>query len=376
MTVEQVKPDAASKVRTLRIGRSRLRRIGARGADSLTIAGWVCGGAFAVSVAVWAWAWLRPLEQDQSEGVIEHPPTVALLERDGGVDARKSRIAGMGTGNIFSLGRKKWPSANPDDQAVAGGQPKAPVTPILDGSGVPADIQPALDNLTLQAVFESHGAKRAMIGFVNDPKGSIGVGENEEFTDKSFPQASWRLLSIDMTGKRAVLLRAGSRFSLAMFKNAPQIAKAKDDKPAAGPAGAPPAVTQISRADAIKALRDAHISEAEIQQLMALVDANGKPAPIDASGKATAEAMKKVIGDGSTPDSPAAPPAGLESVLKLMASGKPPEGLTVPGKPAKPNQPQQQPASQPANPSQPPPAPAPASQPPAQTPPASTSPPK
>ena len=236
--------------------------------------------------------------------------------------------------NVFDAEREAWVGRREksDEPALTDGNPAADTpkpatrTVPVGGSSVqvttpeslPSDIKTALTGLALRGLFASPegGEARALISRVHaGPNPLLGdvfrVGD--EFEDAQHPQAKWRLIAIDIPGRRVILQRAGVNASLEMYTLAPAAVSAGASTPPAAPGTT---VVIQTKEEAIAALRAAKIPEDQIRRLIDLAEMS----PDEAAAAVALEALAR--GEPAKPEEgkPARrpPPPGLEAIAKLL----------------------------------------------------------
>lgn len=307
------------------VDRSRLARPGRPAAGAERAAGLVPLALLLVSLLVLAWSAIRPLPR-AGVGADDIGPEVPRVPeipgRDGDMARRSDVLARLGADNIFAHRRRAWPSMSEvadgagTDSSGAGSPGNVVANP---GHDVPPDIRPALDNILLKGVFDSRGTPGILISFIqgDEPGKHHTHRVGDQFVDKAFPTPAWKVVAIQPDFRRAVLSRGGRQVELRMFRNLPSLAQAAVQRPE------PVVVTQSLDEIAAK-LREAKIPEDQIARLLARMDTESAPAPVAAAPEA---------GGAGTPSSDgvdASAPTGLEEILRLMASGQPPGGMSGP----------------------------------------------
>ncbi len=342
--------------RWTRLHRARMAPLGAARSGPARFLGLGAVLLLLASAGVLAWSALRPLpalDETPSEKV---PVVPALLPRSADVATRSGLIARLSENNIFAHQRKPWAAtitAAPGTTGAQGapgtaeGQP-AGATAVAPEQSVPSDIKPAYDNLLLRAVYELKGKPAMLVAFAqgDEPGKTYTHQEGDEFIDKVNASPAWKVVAIEPRNRRAVLSRGGRQVELRLYRNAPAPKTPPVSPLAAGAQRPDPVIVRQTRDEIIAQLHKSKLSEAEIAELMALVDASAPPGSDPSQvAAATAEAVKKALGDGKPGEG--APPGGLEEVLKMMASGKAPgmpggpggQGGTGSATPPAPNEP-------------------------------------
>lgn len=207
------------------VDRTRLRRAPGSGLGAAQWATRVAAGAAAIGAALVIFALARPL------GVAERatppsPPTIASAPKwDAALEARQASLALLQRGNYFSAGRVPWPTKpTVDESATAEGDPSKTAPPPslpLALDQLSQDVKMALDNLELKSLHLSRdGALIASIGYVGAQPGQapVTLRAGDSFKDPKFPQAEWKVDSIDTASDAAVLRRGAVTCVLPMYR--------------------------------------------------------------------------------------------------------------------------------------------------------------
>jgi len=331
--------------------RERLSPAGDRRHDSFRWMGVGAATALALAGVWWAWCLFRPLPKVQPVD-IDPPAQAPSYERSSTpIERRRERLAALtAMGNAFAPGREAWkglpaaeladgqPSPDSSVKNPSGGtagemvQTSGSPLPVLAMSEVSSDLRAALEAIELKGIFrdprapadDPSGGLVAMIGLVHtkDRNVSMWVRRGDRFSDKPDEEktaAQWEVMHIDGKTDRVILRREGKNVALPLYKgefaSVPVPAAAPE---AAGPVG--PRIESISREEALKKLREAGVSDADIQTLARMLDMSEEEfrALAAAAGEEeTARELKRLAEDSSMP-------AGMEEILRIMASGKSP----------------------------------------------------
>lgn len=323
------------------ISRARLRRAGPPGADAFDWTSRAVVAALALAAAWTLWAAVRPLPRpaarDASEPAVQAPPLDFTPES---VEQRRARLDDLAKQNRFAAGGLAWKpktdsplGAAPEPGAEGGAaqaaevRPTVPLDPALTPADrVPDDVKKALSAIELRGLrTDNEGRSLAMISRVHNSQRSASTPYRvgDEFEEESNNQAKWRVVAIDWFQRRVLLLRSGVTVALPLYRGEATLAAASASRRVeAGEPGAPaarqapdpqrkgvpgaPAVVIRDRAAALAELRAAGVSEEDIAAIVAALD---QPASARAAESAP---------DGEAPATRSGPPAGMESILKMM----------------------------------------------------------
>ncbi len=207
------------------IDRARLQRAPGSGLSAAQWATRVTAGAAAISLGFMVVALVRPL------GVPDHaatptPPVIASMPKwDAALEARQASLALLQRGNYFSAGRVPWPAKPAADQSAnadAGtAQAEPPPSLPLALDQLPQDVKAALDNLELKSLHLSRdGVVVASVGYVGAQPGQLptALRAGDSFKDPKFPQAEWKVESIDAASDSVVLRRGSVKCVLPMYR--------------------------------------------------------------------------------------------------------------------------------------------------------------
>jgi hypothetical protein len=328
---------------TVKLPASRLRRSGPPGATAID---WAWRGALALLAVAGAWlvfVAVRPLPVPAADAVEGDAVPMLSVPRptDEANDHRRALLAKLSSVNLFDAERESWSTRAQDgsgvDPVAGGGKPghrtkggKLPdakgqqaagegaPSVIVRGDALPEDMKQAIAGLALRAVFaDGRGKPVAMISrvfagpnpFLADP-----FSAGDEFEDKQFPQAKWRVESVEVAERRVVLSRGGVTTALELY---PLVAA---PKPAPEPAAAVPAGPEVIVRSANEARADlisGGLSEADADRLLLLAGMSED----DAATQARLDDLAAASAATADPNKPAkrkGPPPGMESIIKLM----------------------------------------------------------
>jgi hypothetical protein len=277
--------------------------------------------ALVVAAVVW------PLEKPSESPALEPLRVMRITPGRLTVADRERALASLTAKNPFSADGRFW-AAPPGDIADGDGAPDgdapggsgpggAPANPanlpvpavLANAAEMPADIRPAFENLRLIGVRSGADAEPiAIIALVSNLQVVREHAVGSEFVDDKFAQTSWRIVGIDIARDRVVLERSGKRVSLALYPAEPiPVAAAPEAAAPEASAATAPQVVGATPDEVARELREAGITDAEIAELMRLMEQD--PAAF-AAARAAADTR---AGKKDEPE-------GLGAVLELMRS--------------------------------------------------------
>lgn len=337
---------------------SRLRRAGPPGASPID---WANRGALLVLAAavVWfAYVIARPMPAPLAADVsVDAVPTIpGPRAPDESTDRRRGLLAQLSSANLFDAQREAWssqgqpraeteqaeprrPGHHPGKERAPGGkgQPaSASGSPaaIVRGDALPDDVKQAVAGLALRAVFaDAKGKPVAMISRVfasQNPFVADAFVAGDEFEDKQFPQAKWKVEAVELAARRVILSRGGVTTAIELYPSVSIPKPAATEPAAAAPTAAVvPEVISRSPNEARADLISGGMSAADADRLLELV----KLPQEDAATQARLDelAASSAAAEAGKPTKRKGPPPGMEGIIKLMreaanpAEEKPPE---------------------------------------------------
>ncbi|MGP1346977.1 MAG: hypothetical protein ACTS3F_09980 [Phycisphaerales bacterium] len=339
----------------MRLGRARLRAASPAAAKA-TAAGTACGVALLlVGAAAMGWALWRPMgAAPDGEGVqASAPPAVRAPAQTEGPSLSGVELARLKSAHPFSPGRRPFargqmggatesagtvgeaPVAAPT--AEAGGTAEGSAGEIIVLStleSVPDNVKMAFLNLHLHAMYQRPVSGEWMAMMVYNDQGqdapTMVVGEGQEFTDPSFPQAPWRIRRVDISRGRVIVARSGVSLALELFE--PTVPRPALSGAGDGAGMEDDGVIRIltqSEEEMVSELRENGISEEEIAELLAdmgRIAEGGVDAP--RAAVATPEVIDRVVGQAAARADGAEPPPegglGIQELLRMMGTGRNP----------------------------------------------------
>ncbi len=318
---------------------AQLRTPGDGAPDAITWLSRVGLAAFILALGWLLFAVIRPLP-GLAEPAIGSLPVLELPGEHGLQIAERERILTFATGeNIFNPERSPW-SSEPkgDDSTEIAEEAESPATSPIASTGVPAmsdiefdgepelltydDIELAkpseipvavvksLRELELRGIYGRDGGYIAQIGKISNKRRmtSEGYAVGQKFDDEN-----WQLLAIDPVHDRVILRRSDSvNVELTMYAPglSPRPLPSTEESRSAAEAMATVALRtpEEARSD----LEEGGVSQSEIDELLRLAEGAEDQAE-DGDKVASAD-----NGDDESTKSAAAP-AGLSSILKMMA---------------------------------------------------------
>lgn len=353
--------------------RARLRPARPPGADAIV---WSTRAAVAVLILSVLWlavVALKPLPQPNPHAPGARPEVPIVEWTPTPIEVRQAFMDAQRGINLFDDDRKPWSEGASLAGAIdAENEPEpTPIrsTPVfVDGSSglassagayepdpeelVPDDVKKALKDLVLRGIRSRRsGEMIALISLVHSsqPLASTEYTAGDEFTDPKNNKAPWRVLAVDDELDRVILDRSGSRVALDLYpETAGLVASSRRAGAGSGPSAAPDAraggvIEHRSRSEIVAELLKADRPVAEIQALLALLDENEDvlddpradtpSAPDQTAAGAPAAPATDTPSAGTKPP---APPPGLETLLRIMASGRMPDAQLGENPPAEP----------------------------------------
>ncbi|MBL8745544.1 MAG: hypothetical protein JNK58_04215 [Phycisphaerae bacterium] len=328
-----------------RLDRAALAAPGNQPADAWQ---WTTRGGLVLIAIALTWMLItlwRPLDgTDRSES--ERPPTIPSLElASEAPNSRRELLARIGDVNLFDAEREAWSPRRRDEpknpQSAETAEARKPpaagtqtatiagqTVQVTKAEALPEDVKAALTGLALRGIYTppSSSAPIALISRVHagpNPLVSDAFRAGDEFEDKQYPQAKWKVIAIDAVGKRVILQRAGINAVLPLYASSTLASESVGKAPgAAKPAGT--SITLQSRQEVEAALREAKLGDEEIQTLLRLAEMEPDAAAAAAKLEAIARAEKNAPKDPAAGRRP--PPPGLEAIAKMLQQT--PKGLS------------------------------------------------
>lgn len=339
--------------------RARLRPARPPGADAIV---WSTRAAIAVLLLSILWlavVALKPLPQPSPHAPGARPEVPVVEWTPTPIEVRQAFMDAQRGINLFDDDRKPWSEGaslagainaenEPDPEPVRSTPALVDGSPALASNAgvyepdpdelVPDDVRKALKDLVLRGIRSRRsGEMIALISLVHSsqPLASTEYIAGDEFTDPKNNKAPWYVLAVDDELDRVILERSGSRVALDLYpETAGLAASSRRAGAGSGPSAAPDAraggvIEHRSRSEIVAELLKADRPVAEIQALLALLDEN-EAVPDDPRAETPSAPNQTAAGAPATATpsagtKPPAPPPGLETLLRIMASGRMPD---------------------------------------------------
>ncbi|MDX2115427.1 MAG: hypothetical protein SFZ24_07370 [Planctomycetota bacterium] len=329
------------------IPRARRAPAGVRGADAATWGMRAATALLIVAAGLFVFTLVRPLPGGAPPSAVEIPEPREIRADAVDMQARRERLALLGTDNAFDARRENWtvPTA-PDGPSSAGAGSTgaagstAPPIPVPGTSivvthrdALPNDVKEALAGLALRGVYVSPRREAvAMISRVHsgpNPLKSEPFRIGDSFTDDKYPQAEWKVVEIDVPGGSVILGRGGVNAALQMYPAGGAATFASSaSSPAVAAQGdeALPQIVSRTADEAAADLRTAGVAEDLVRRLLRL--ASMPPEEVrafkeleaieQASANAAADAARVKAATDPKNRKKRPPPPGLEAIARML----------------------------------------------------------